>query len=366
MTKANKRTLWLIATVVALVAVVAGVVPCTFALAATQDDPYAQYFSGGNGTASDPYQISSEYELRNINYTMEQGSDGYYYINSNFKLTSDITLTYAWTPFNGHLRGTIDGNGKTIRNMTLTSASNIDQGFVGTIDGGTVKNLNFNNASVTYSGTGSEDGVGIGVIAGTNHGFITNCSVTNSTVTASATNYDCNVGGICGTAVTGHVLNCTSTVTVSGSGSMGGICGYVMYNGTIVGSTNYGNVTGSGSIGGIAGTVSISTISESDNRGTISYLYDGNSGNAGGIAGEAKRGSLIEECKNYGSVKYGSATNNDRNFKPCIAQIVGLSDNSTVQYCSAFGNTDFTNLKKFFLGPDQKQYCSNDLVGRII
>ena len=67
-------------------------------------------------------------------------------------LTADITLTDNWTPIgndSNRYTGTFDGEGHTISGLQLSSIGSNNVGLFGYVDGGTVKNLNLTNVSVS-------------------------------------------------------------------------------------------------------------------------------------------------------------------------------------------------------------------------
>ena len=248
-----------------------------------------------------------------------------------YQLGGDIDLDgVAWTPIEG-FNGTLNGNGYTIKNLTVEgSSSNV--GFFGTLSG-TVKDVNFDNAKITV--TGSKENVGI--LCGQLSGSASGVSVSGS-VDAASCNY---VGGIAGSYAPGKNTNAElssleNKASVKGAGYVGGIVGYIKvklslatfnslvnagaiastgdYAGGIVGyclndtyyghkiemsdSTNSGDVSGNNYVGGIFGysTCYEGTIKASSSSSTVTgkaYI--------GCIAGEATN-ILIDNCKNTGSV----------------------------------------------------------------
>ena len=108
--------------------------------------PYFEYFNSlvsllwyGAGTASNPYSIRSEEELREL---ATQVNSGKTYSGSYFRLDADIALTSDWIPIGNETRlfqGNFDGNGKTISGMKITGDY---AGLFGHVGAGTViKNL---------------------------------------------------------------------------------------------------------------------------------------------------------------------------------------------------------------------------------
>ena len=133
-----------------------GVIFCalfTFTLFAS-----AGTYSGGSGTAEDPYRISTAEDL----IAMGLNTDDY---GKSFVLTADIDLagqsftmapiaadtggiggeSFEGTPFTG----TLDGQGHAIRNLTITDELGQDYlGLFGYTTGATIRNLelvNFND-----------------------------------------------------------------------------------------------------------------------------------------------------------------------------------------------------------------------------
>lgn len=333
MTTTMKKQLLAAAVIlIAIIAIVCAFVP-QFAFA--QENPYSQYFSGGDGSTSNPFRITNEAELRHINDTRRE-EDGFYYVDYSFILINEITLTYDWQPVSGYFRGVFDGNNKTINNMKLNASAKEYCGFFEIIEGGTVKNLRFDNAKITCNNT-YELG-NIGIIVGLNYGTITNCIV-SGTITAN-NGYNCNIGGICGSAYSGYINNCTSTV----------------------------NITGAGNIGGIAGLATTGRIYDCKlfEGSKIEYYYSTVNGCVGGIVGKAKATTNIQFCINYGDIIYGSEYNKNKNIQPCMGQIVGELNKSVAVNNKSSGSTDYSNLKQLFLSTNQLAYCSNGDVGRNI
>ena len=182
------------------------------------------------------------------------------------RLAADIDLTdVEWAPIgtdaNNKFKGTFDGQGYTISNLTYVneekSASPV--GLFGFLNG-TVKNLNLENVTIdALSDTGIAAVAGkifntglvenvkvnnatingnryVGGIAGHAYGTITNCSVTNTTIVATPDNltgsYDNGdkVGGIVGylpnDGNSNTVTGCTvDTLTISAYRDYGAVAG---------------------------------------------------------------------------------------------------------------------------------------------
>lgn len=98
----------------------------------------------------------------------ENGRAGNHYV-----LMADIDLEgRQWEPVK-KFKGQLDGNGKTVSNVTICNSVDGNLGLFATLNG-TVKNLHLENVTLTADG----DTQYAGLLAGTNRGVIENCTVT--------------------------------------------------------------------------------------------------------------------------------------------------------------------------------------------
>ena len=200
-------------------------------------------------------KVTNTYTVRTAAGLMKWNEEARKNLKTNCVLEADITLSASsgesnWTPVghyvlphNSPYSGRFDGQGHTIRNLTI-KVSEGSSGIFGS-NRGTVMNLNLENASIS----GSEKNCG--GIVGYNLGTIIDCSF-NGTVLGS----ESNVGGIAGINY-GTISGCSFNGTVKSetSGSVGGIAGY-SYSAEILNSHSSGTVSGDGNIGGIVGCMS--------------------------------------------------------------------------------------------------------------
>ena len=225
----------------------------------------------GNGSVDKPYEISSAAELAWFRDYVNNESQ---YVSAT--LTEDIDLSefchaadaatnteeLSWDPIgNGRMYcGTFDGNGKTIRNLYINSTI-MNKGFFGYANGGSIKNITFDNAKVKnthYNGTGILAGV-FEKCTIENIKTLANCSVEGTE----------NTGGIAGIGV-GNISNCENRAMVNGTTNVGGIVGNSSDN-TISSCANYGAVTGTEcNVGGMVGFFISGTIQNCANYGDIS------------------------------------------------------------------------------------------------
>ena len=225
----------------------------------------------GNGSVDKPYEISSAAELAWFRDYVNKESQF-----ASAMLTDDIDLSefchaadaatnteeLSWDPIgNGKMYcGTFDGNGKTIRNLYINTTY-IFRGFFGYANGGSIKNITFDNAKVKNTNK-----FGTGILTG---GF-EKCTIENIKILANCSVEGTeNTGGIAG-AGAGYISNCENRAKVNGTNNVGGIVGSSSDN-TISSCANYGAVTGTESnVGGMVGFFISGTIQNCANYGDIS------------------------------------------------------------------------------------------------
>ena len=232
----------------------------------------------GDGSVDKPYEISTAAELAWFRDYVNNESQ-----YASATLTEDIDLSefchaadaatnteeLSWVPIgNGRMYcGTFDGNGKKIRNLYINSTI-MYKGFFGYANGGSIKNITFDNAKVKnthYNGTGILTGA------------FEKCTIENiKTLANCSVEGTYNTGGIAGTG-TGNISNCENRAMVNGTNNVGGIVGNSSDN-TISSCANYGAVTGTKSgVGGMVGFFISGTIQNCANYGDISGAdYVGN------------------------------------------------------------------------------------------
>ncbi|MBQ2710750.1 MAG: hypothetical protein IJF66_02265 [Clostridia bacterium] len=236
------------------------------------DSTKTSTFSGGSGTAEDPYLISNAEQFWQIN----EGLDKYY------RLIDDIDFEWAErVPIgreelsNGSFKyyeftGIIDGNGYKLKNLTIKQLYNLENkvleedfaGLIGIIgQKGVVKNLTLQDVNVDISITKddiqySNNEYHAGIIAGNNKGVIRNCHILSAksagtaslNLTSTTSNDGANrrvnfyAGGITGknegviqfATISKTTISVSSTHNFAGADTdknknmvyVGGICGY--------------------------------------------------------------------------------------------------------------------------------------------
>lgn len=211
----------------------------------------------GSGTESDPYQISTADQLK-LFRDIVNGAGGQTPNRGAWAvLTADIDLNNeAWTPIgpdrDSAYTGTFDGQGHTVRNLSVTGNFN-RAGLFGCVKDGTIRKL---TVAGSVSCTANQGWCG-GIAGYANDETIENCA---SLCTVSCTGKDARVGGIVGlvdyNSSTLIIRDCYNIGKITGrsdngSGDAGGICGFYM-NGKISNCYNVGEITGSGYVSKIA------------------------------------------------------------------------------------------------------------------
>lgn len=129
-------------------------------------DP-SRLFGGGTGTNADPYLISNTTHFENISKTAD--------FNLNYQLTKDIYYTSnpQIAPIE-QFNGVLDGNGYSLTQFQLNSSYGNNIGLCA-INSGTIKNLTLGVCFYIYE---DHSNVNVGAFAGINKGIISNCSIT--------------------------------------------------------------------------------------------------------------------------------------------------------------------------------------------
>lgn len=233
---------------------------------------------------------------------------------SNWTPIGNYTSKWAATRrvYPNHYNGNIDGKGHTISNLTINTTVP-GAGFIGQINGGSIKNLNF--ANVNIKSTSSNVAVCAGVVA-SSAVRIDNCHVLSGTVQSSG-GYVAAIAGSDDSDLPTRsyiILNCSNRADVTGNGQrVGGISAYISCDNC----QNYGRVTNNSKsdyTGGIAGR---GKVRGSANFANVSgYSYTGgitgsgtaeNSSNSGNVNGYARVGGICGngdavDCDNTGTV----------------------------------------------------------------
>jgi hypothetical protein len=207
-------------------------------------------FSPGDGSPSDPFKITTIEALAKVG----SGVDGWL-SSSDYLLFNDLDFQDA----SSYSSGTV--------NTAFTSGTGWTPlpELTGTFNGGshTIDNLYINNTALSRTG-----------LISVARGPITDLHLTNVDVTGGST-----TGTIAG-ETRNNVRNCTSSGTVTGNNSVGGLIGFAGDQAVYYCHTN-GTVTGYKDVGGMVGTASRSNIYYAYSKANVYSGYD----NLGGLIG---------------------------------------------------------------------------------
>ena len=271
-----------------------------------QNDLSSVTFEGGTGTPEDPYQIATAEQLDAIRNNL-----GASYILLNY---IDLSSYGNWIPIgdssSSGFTGTLDGNGHSIQNMTITSSGLDYSAFIGSALNATVKNLSLTNVDIEVSDTHCVAGI---IGSAVDNCIIESCSVSGN-IRVTTARVELLIGGIVGSFAN----------TSDNSG----------YYPSISNSVNRAAITVDGpdfttllSCGGIVGS-SDASIVDCENYGEINSISR-SSIFTGGIVGDCS--ANVTSCKNFGTV-FGQSNNETYT----VAGIAGRAP--TVSYCVNSGS----------------------------
>ena len=255
----------------------------------------------GKGTESEPYKIYTASDWNDFSdlVTNNEGKAGYQ--DKYIEVVADIDFENTFVKPAGQsaqmsFKGTLDGNGYTLKNAKIGDGKASHQAFFYLLNG-TVKNLKFDNITVTGGNANSAASSAAVLTAGqsTIAFTIENCHITNSTVISGpeqGTAGGSYAGGFVGRCNNASVVirNCSisnSTITASNENA-GGIVALIgagiIDNASAVGNTIKTETKGvaGGVVGFITGTATIINISSQNN---ICIANNPSSGGAGGVVG---------------------------------------------------------------------------------
>ena len=353
------------------------------------DGSVAESFAGGKGTKDDPYQIATGSQLAYFAKRVNAEEYGEKYADTYFELTEDIDLGgKEWTPvgetvadliMGGHeyfvFSGNFDGNGYTIKNLTIGTETSPYSGDVCGLFGatsGTIEDVVLENVSINYVGGNHSSGYGFrmgGALVGYSMGDIVNCTVIGLDMKAGSdgsyvalnsigglvgiqdggttvshsrvsgkieeSTKQGNVGGFVGTLVKGSSAKyCGADVSVEVTGNGRGIAvgGFVgIGNGTTTDETLIencyatGNITGAEYAGVFVGNISGLNISNCYAKGDVSKCF----------VGASFMGTDAASNNYYGTVKncYATGLVSDISSSAYAFAMQDTMNRSTIQNC---------------------------------
>jgi len=295
-------------------------------------------------------------------------------LSGNYKLMSDIDLSkvtkddknvgkLGWIPFGygtdgkwqGSFSGIFDGNGHSISGLTMKGNTDDSKngetpytstGLFGRVEGGTLKNVNINDADITVSNAATGCCIHTGILAGfvdSDEETGANASVENVSVSGKVifsspkqtVEENLVIGGIIGYTGKADITNCTNNALVGyeskdmerpanpTSRFLGGITGYLQ-RGNITSCVNKGNVVSYRYYYGIYSDKSGDLI---DNILSGLDCYNV----SGGICGVAAQDGLIQKC--YNSARIAAYATNTYQLESLIVN--SHSDSMVGGICGA-------------------------------
>ncbi|MDR0412490.1 MAG: immunoglobulin domain-containing protein [Dysgonamonadaceae bacterium] len=242
----------------------------------------APAYAGGDGTAANPYKISSVRQFKKLAVDIEiLGSTDATY-QKCFELTTDLDFAGDETVKNsltGGFYGTFDGKGHVIENLDIDAAGKSEVSLFKELKYGEIKNLGRKGGS-TF-GTDASGAGGLICILSDN-GKLRNC------YNSSSINIHSSAGGLVWIAYDGAVIeNCYNTGNISTTDNgAGGLIGTCLYGGgvlTIKNCYNTGDISTSYAGGGFIYSVNNTLgnkqtldISNSFNFGTVAISNNSN------------------------------------------------------------------------------------------
>lgn len=318
----------------------------------------------GDGSATE-FEISTAAELAGL-ISLTCSSGGTNFAGKTINITSDIDLNRkSWIPLgtSKNFAGILDGNGHTIRNLTITATAPQYHGLFAITSGCTIQNLTIDTLNDSNS---QMSGAFVGYAMRTT---IKNCHVKNANFnttqyycgglvgvsTRYLKAYDCSftngsirasyyAGGIVGpqqndegSEIKHCVVDLGETGIISGKYYVGGIVGQVnrikQCRAIYEDCTIYGNITANGYIYGVGGIIGM------DSTGTSSYNL------------------TIKNCVSFANINATSSSNHD---SISIGGIIGYMNGTNfnlsssyvdiLDYCDYYGNISVHGSGTFIVG----------------
>ena len=271
-------------------------------------------FGGGDGSAGDPFQVSTPAQLQYLARAIDSGAG---LSGKKIVLTANIDLAGCGFSPNGSgvpFEGVFDGQGFSISNLSVSKPSTSYAGLFSTASLAEIKNLVLISPTIVAL---SYSGAVIGQGDGTD---LTNISVVNASVTGAS-----RVGGLVGQLEnqTGQTMENlrVSGSTVTGQSGVGGVIGLLTWGDLSKVSFSEGRVIGASGVspsqvGGLVGVFGSAAypnqvsrgISLSSFTGSVEITH-GSSTYAGLLLGSVRNSAAtVTDSYARGAIKTGGAT----------------------------------------------------------
>jgi len=331
--------------------------------------PSTRSFASGDGSLSDPYQISDVTQLQ----AMRDDLNAHYVLVNDIDASETATWNFNGTDYEGfepvgrdldmdsdffqgdEFMGTFDGSGYKIINLQINRLGEWFVGLFGmTGSGSRLKNVVFQDAEIRGY-------LFIGPFAGGNNGTISDCR-SNGTVIGSG-----YLGGCIGSN-SGRIERCNSSIAVSGMAMVGGICGEnygdivscnsscelgyrntlggitgSCYCGKILRSHSTGKIVGENFLGGLVGNLQESEIFDSSSDMNVDGMDE-----IGGLVGICYDSSITR------SYSKGQVSGNEK-----VGSFVGSTYSTTINQCYSNGQTTGNRFVGGFVGKNNHSTIEN-------
>ena len=300
----------------------------------------------GYGTAESPWLVGSRDTL-NTRVRNNAGT-----ANRHFVLINDIDMNVNnvathWAPIPLlAANSTFDGQGFTIKNLSITNlTTSANVGFFALLSG-TVRNVNFEDVNISYNVSNTR-AQGVGTVAGIAQGNsrVENVRVINGSINTLSHRVGGVVGGVSTAATNFTMVDVYNGASIVGDWGLGGILGHIegptqtvhvlrAMNTGSVHSARGGNAYSGGIVAILEGNGANLTIEWAINRGTLTM-----NNHTGGILGVAWSGSrvTIRNSINDAPINFHSGTHNSRG-----AIVANNSAGSLILENVWFNNSVFT------------------------
>jgi hypothetical protein len=257
---------------------------------------------------------------------------------SAYNSTNSFNSARGWIPIGVPSRldwslffGTFDGNGKTVSGLYINNTALDNAGLFGaggmSSERAVIKNLNVANVNITAQDI-------VGAVVGVFYGTMENCT-SSGTINGRNT-----VGGLVGNFGAGNMISSFSTSKVNGEETVGGLAGSLDTDGRVNNSYAIGAISGLSKVGGLLGGLS----------GRIANCYS-----AGTVTGDRNIGGIVGYVNSGGEKIINCVALNPR----VAANISGAGRVYSAGYTnSAFGNLAFDGIAGANWGAEYKTTTS--------
>ena len=331
----------------------------------------------GKGTETSPYMIYSAQDWKDFadNVSVNEAISGY--SGKYLEVASDIDFENTFVKPAGvsalmSFKGSLDGKNFTLKNAKIGDGTKSHQAFFYLLNG-TVKNLKFDNITVTGGNansaassaavltagqstvaftienchitnssviSGPEQGTAGGSYAGgfagrTNNASVAirNCSISNSTITASNENAG-GIVGLLGAGIIDDAKSTGNTIKTENKGVAGGVVGFLSGSATIINISSSDNTCivknpASGGAGGVVGNCNsndVKMINIYSAANTLKVTDHSSVMYLGGVLGGngTVYSALLANCfVQSGSVEYVYTPAADKPYAACVGIIAG-------------------------------------------